>query len=776
MDLDRDSDRSSSPLSSLASRSPSPPPDYSFHHYLSPMSSQQSSNRGSPTPRITNPTTTDAEGPPPPKRRRVAGPKIRETLRLDLSVTPTPDGQDKPIEALMKLLHGKKKVVVIAGAGISVSAGIPDFRSKEGLFQTLRSDYKLKSSGKDLFDASVYSQDSSTSSFHHMVREMSAKTREAQPTPFHHLLARLAHEGRLLRLYTQNVDGIETSMEPLQTRVPLQKPWPKTVQLHGSLEKMVCSKCKTLSEFDGSLFDGPEAPLCKQCETDDFTRTNYAGKRSHGIGRLRPRMVLYNEHNPDEEAIGEVSSADLRTRPDALIVVGTTLKVYGIRKLAKELAGVVRGRRDGLTVWINHGREPSGYGLENCWDIIVKGPCDEVARLAAMPKWNEDPTSDETRAPSDKSSPFMGVFLGKSKGASSIPTPIASPKTEVAIDSNLASLDEKSVSSLQLNGDNDGADGKTMKPESTSIVDMLKSQKPSTKVNVVKKGAPKKNTQPKRAKRAASGKSKKEKATVGNNKTLTNTFSVSKKSKQPANVKPVKKESAEVEHAVIPAPGNDSKEVATSVLQNDDNAPRPRSHIDQNDNNAAKLRSHIPVTHTPSKFTSSLQLPDPFAIESSQSRLESQENIGQAAAIIKPEQHSPHPDSPSQSLHTSLSSIPLKRSGPKISKSDDGSGTDGSSNRDRIELIDGSRVPAEGSFMSISYSDARMHHIPTGVDADVYPLEAPPNPDEVSLDAPTSWVIQNSSFSGGIYPGLQPVATAYLSWGAIMSKPRIPFI
>lgn len=44
------------------------------------------------------------------------------------------------------------------GAGISVQAGIPDFRSPEGLFQTLRRDNPRENlvSGKDLFDASVF--------------------------------------------------------------------------------------------------------------------------------------------------------------------------------------------------------------------------------------------------------------------------------------------------------------------------------------------------------------------------------------------------------------------------------------------------------------------------------------------------------------------------------------------------------------------------------------------------------------------------------------------
>ena len=45
---------------------------------------------------------------------------------------------------------------MVAGAGISVAAGIPDFRSPAGLFSTLKADTKFKPSGKALFDASVY--------------------------------------------------------------------------------------------------------------------------------------------------------------------------------------------------------------------------------------------------------------------------------------------------------------------------------------------------------------------------------------------------------------------------------------------------------------------------------------------------------------------------------------------------------------------------------------------------------------------------------------------
>ena len=267
---------------------------------------------------------------------------------------------------------------------------VPDFRSSTGLFTTLRGQHGLKGSGKHLFDASVYKHDSSTSSFHSMVRELAHMTETAKPTPFHHMLASIAHEGRLMRLYSQNVDCIDTKMPPLATNVPLNAkgPWPTTIQLHGGLAKMVCSKCGELANFDGSLFDGPEAPACSSCTETDKVRTAVAGKRSHGIGRLRPRIVLYNEYNPDEEAIGMVSRADLRRGADAVIVVGTSLKIPGVRRLVKELCHTTRSRRDGFTAWINVDPEPQGAEFKDCWDLIVRGSSDDVANLTGLPHWD----------------------------------------------------------------------------------------------------------------------------------------------------------------------------------------------------------------------------------------------------------------------------------------------------------------------------------------------------------------------------------------------------
>ncbi|RPA95288.1 DHS-like NAD/FAD-binding domain-containing protein [Choiromyces venosus 120613-1] len=347
------------------------------------------------------------ETEPPPKKQKVTPsepPKRKPPQHINLRLPLTEEtlkAQKPQIDTLLKLLRKKKKIVVIAGAGISVGAGIPDFRSSAGLFSSLRSDMKLKTSGKELFDASVYKDDKLTSSFHEMVRNLHSMTTQATPTLFHHLLATLATQGRLLRLYSQNVDCIDTQLEPLKTIVPLgnKGPWPRTIQLHGGLEKMVCSKCGWLAEFEASLFRGSEPPDCSECLEMDCVR-GIAGKRALGVGKLRPRIVLYNEFNPDAEAIGAVTRADLKSRPDCLIVVGTSLKVPGVRRIVREMCGVVQDYRGGMTVWINEDSPPLGRDFEGVFDLIV-------AKMASFPRWDGSEPQPEIETDSDSCGSFL---------------------------------------------------------------------------------------------------------------------------------------------------------------------------------------------------------------------------------------------------------------------------------------------------------------------------------------------------------------------------------
>ncbi|KAH8744551.1 DHS-like NAD/FAD-binding domain-containing protein, partial [Diaporthe sp. PMI_573] len=280
---------------------------------------------------------------------------------------------------LPAILQGKKKIVVIVGAGISTSAGIPDFRSKDGLFRTL----KKGGGGRHLFDASVYNDPQTTREFHEMVRKMSQLVKQVKPTPFHDMVAELAREGRLLRLYTQNIDGLETRLEFLATNLPLEpkSPWPVTIPLHGGLDQIRCTICSHIDVLNALIFQGSDRPSCPKCEETEKNRRQ-EGKRSRGIGYLRPRMVLYDEDNPDADAIGKVSKADLARIPDAVIVAGTSLQVPGTIRIAKEMCKATRSI-DGITVWLN--KEPPPSALRDLWDLELLCECDDSVAPLDLP-------------------------------------------------------------------------------------------------------------------------------------------------------------------------------------------------------------------------------------------------------------------------------------------------------------------------------------------------------------------------------------------------------
>ena len=114
----------SSPLSSVASRSPSLPLDYP-----SPPFSNVSDTAVSLLLRDALYGARNGDGPPPAKRQKIVKSKELTTEYLDLSILhESPDEQtqkdeDQKLRRLTDALRCKRKIVVIAGAGISVAAG-----------------------------------------------------------------------------------------------------------------------------------------------------------------------------------------------------------------------------------------------------------------------------------------------------------------------------------------------------------------------------------------------------------------------------------------------------------------------------------------------------------------------------------------------------------------------------------------------------------------------------------------------------------------------------
>jgi NAD-dependent histone deacetylase SIR2 len=100
-----------------------------------------------------------------------------------------------------------------------------------------------------------------------------------------------------------------------------------------------------------------------------------SGKRIGGltIGFLRPNIVLYGEDHPHAEVITTGLNTDLKSKPDMLLIMGTSLKVHGVKQLVRTAAQAVHAR-GGLVVLIN---DTVINGWNGVIDYQVQTQCDE---------------------------------------------------------------------------------------------------------------------------------------------------------------------------------------------------------------------------------------------------------------------------------------------------------------------------------------------------------------------------------------------------------------
>jgi NAD+-dependent protein deacetylase SIR2 len=106
------------------------------------------------------------------------------------------------------------------------------------------------------------------------------------------------------------------------------------------------------------------------------------------IGTLRPAIVLYDEPHPLGDEIGCIQTADMARKPDMLIIMGTSLKVHGLKKLVKDFARVVHASASpvvsprknsrnlaGKVVFVN--RTPPGSEWTDVIDYHIAGDTDK---------------------------------------------------------------------------------------------------------------------------------------------------------------------------------------------------------------------------------------------------------------------------------------------------------------------------------------------------------------------------------------------------------------
>ncbi|KAJ1499195.1 NAD-dependent histone deacetylase sir2 [Coelomomyces lativittatus] len=129
-------------------------------------------------------------------------------------------------EDVVDLFTKCHRILVITGAGISVSCGIPDFRSKNGIYARL-TDYELEDPTQ-MFDIEYFRRKPQT--FFSFAKEI--YTSNFKPSPAHQFVAMLETKHKLLRNYTQNIDDLESS-------AGIQR----VIQCHGSFKTATCMTC-----------------------------------------------------------------------------------------------------------------------------------------------------------------------------------------------------------------------------------------------------------------------------------------------------------------------------------------------------------------------------------------------------------------------------------------------------------------------------------------------------------------------------------------------------
>ncbi|KAF5396203.1 Transcriptional regulator Sir2 family [Paragonimus heterotremus] len=106
------------------------------------------------------------------------------------------------------LEHNVRRILVLAGAGISTDSGIPDFRTPgSGLYDNL-SQYNLPWP-EAVFDLQYFYSDPVP--FYSLAKELYPSGRY-RPNVAHYFIRLLHEKSRLLRCYTQNIDSLERSM------------------------------------------------------------------------------------------------------------------------------------------------------------------------------------------------------------------------------------------------------------------------------------------------------------------------------------------------------------------------------------------------------------------------------------------------------------------------------------------------------------------------------------------------------------------------------------
>ncbi|XP_058883037.1 NAD-dependent protein deacetylase sirtuin-3 isoform X2 [Acipenser ruthenus] len=235
----------------------------------------------------------------PMDSRRGSTPTGRTVSQAKTTPSSNPPRGHSPLTSLRDiagLIQQKccKNIIVVAGAGISTASGIPDFRTPgTGLYANLQK-YNIPYP-EAIFDIDYFT--CNPKAFFSLAMELYPGN--YQPNYIHHFVRMLHEKGLLLRMYTQNIDGLER-----MAGIPAEK----LVEAHGTFSTASCHLCYTSfppKEAETIIMSG-KIPRCKICQ-----------------GIVKPDIVFFGEDLPKSFFL---HSKDF-PKADLLIVMGTSLQI-----------------------------------------------------------------------------------------------------------------------------------------------------------------------------------------------------------------------------------------------------------------------------------------------------------------------------------------------------------------------------------------------------------------------------------------------------------------
>ncbi|RVX71766.1 hypothetical protein B0A52_03950 [Exophiala mesophila] len=321
-------------------------------------------------------------------------------------------GQTRPrlnqyytIDHAVSLLQSKKNIVILTGAGISTSLGVPDFRSSQGVYSLL--DGCKYNDPQELFHIDNFKEEPQEffrqaakvfPSMQGLVPRSDTASEDGQSFDFksvprygptHAFISMLEAKGKLLTNYTQNIDGLETAAGVSSS---------KLIQCHGTLSTASCMSCGkqvTARKYMPIVCAG-NIPFCKCSQEPDPIKRNPTSKKSRrgrtgqkkrkyddldtsdeddynsgpGFpkGLLKPDMTFFGEHVAETYA----TRLDIDTmKVDLLVIIGTSLKVAPVNQMLLKIPSSVP------QIWISKER-CTREGVKV--DIELLGECDLIVQ------------------------------------------------------------------------------------------------------------------------------------------------------------------------------------------------------------------------------------------------------------------------------------------------------------------------------------------------------------------------------------------------------------